>query len=906
MTATAGLLERVARLHRHALHAAVGGRPATVERALLQALRLLPPGLLPPGPQPSRPGPDGDLAAGPPPAERSAELALRARVLATLAFAEVELGNAEPGLALLREAVDIGDALAATGAADATLRGVLRGQHGLLLLRLGRLDESAEQLDLAVRSLDESLADDPRAAADPEVAAELTTELASALMNRGTLASHRGDLPAATGDLRRCIRLAEPVVAAKARHNLGHVISLTGDLPAALREMTAAREHLVGGLAGVAALDRARVLHAAGLLRDADAELDEAIRVLAGLRAGHDLAEARLERARVALSGGRLVDARRLAADAREHFAARDSATWAATAELIELYCRLSDYDTGEQDTGPARDIAVAAERLAGELAGHGLDEDAHTARLITVAALSRAGDPQLARRHLAAAGRPGAARIGTRLLDRLTRAELAAASGRPVAADTQLRAGLRELRDYQAGFGSLDLRTAAAVHGSRLAGLGVRRALADYHRDHRAERVLAWSERARAVAVRLPEVRPPADPQAGALLAELRQVRMHLRDGELAGSPVAGLRARRAELERTIRQRAWLAPGAARRPADRPVRLTQVRTALTGPDGGTVVCYLVADARLAALVITAGSPRVIELGSPVVVTELVQRLRADLDSAARRTLPPGLRRAVRASLVAGLRRLDAAIWRPLGVPADGGRVLVVPTGALAAAPWTALAGLRGRAVAVAPSVGWWLAARSRAADGARAGVLLVAGPGVERAEDEIAGAAAAWSHTGVPPATLTGTAATGAGVLAAGADRALLHIAAHGNHQADNPLFSSIELADGPLSGYDLPADLPPHIVLSACDLGLSVVRPGDEPLGMTAALLHGGASVVVAGVGRVADDTAHDVLVGYHRLLAGGGRLTPAQALARALAQSDADTPERPAPLVCFGAGW
>ena len=32
-----------------------------------------------------------------------------------------------------------------------------------------------------------------------------------------------------------------------------------------------------------------------------------------------------------------------------------------------------------------------------------------------------------------------------------------------------------------------------------------------------------------------------------------------------------------------------------------------------------------------------------------------------------------------------------------------------------------------------------------------------------------------------------------------------MLHVAAHGRHSADNPLFSGLELADGPWFGYDI-----------------------------------------------------------------------------------------------------
>ena len=84
-----------------------------------------------------------------------------------------------------------------------------------------------------------------------------------------------------------------------------------------------------------------------------------------------------------------------------------------------------------------------------------------------------------------------------------------------------------------------------------------------------------------------------------------------------------------------------------------------------------------------------------------------------------------------------------------------------------------------------------------------------------------------------------------------------LVHVAAHGRHQRESPLFSSIRLADGPVVGYDLDRvpDPPQQVVLSACDLGQATVRPGDEALGLTRALLHSGTSTVISGVAKVSD---------------------------------------------------
>ena len=109
-----------------------------------------------------------------------------------------------------------------------------------------------------------------------------------------------------------------------------------------------------------------------------------------------------------------------------------------------------------------------------------------------------------------------------------------------------------------------------------------------------------------------------------------------------------------------------------------------------------------------------------------------------------------------------------------------------------------------------------------------------------------------------------------------------LAHLAAHGHHDQENFLFSRLDLADGPLMAYDIQqlAAAPRHVVLSSCDVGRTVVRPGEEILGFTAALLYIGTATVTASVTRVGDDDAVGTMTAYHRLLAAGTR--PAEALA------------------------
>ena len=67
-----------------------------------------------------------------------------------------------------------------------------------------------------------------------------------------------------------------------------------------------------------------------------------------------------------------------------------------------------------------------------------------------------------------------------------------------------------------------------------------------------------------------------------------------------------------------------------------------------------------------------------------------------------------------------------------------------------------------------------------------------------------------------------------------------LVHVAAHGRFRADNPMFSALEMADGPLMVHDLEQlrRAPHRIVLSACDSGIMVPVGAGELLGLASAV--------------------------------------------------------------------
>ncbi|HUC27737.1 MAG TPA: CHAT domain-containing protein, partial [Streptosporangiaceae bacterium] len=197
----------------------------------------------------------------------------------------------------------------------------------------------------------------------------------------------------------------------------------------------------------------------------------------------------------------------------------------------------------------------------------------------------------------------------------------------------------------------------------------------------------------------------------------------------------------------------------------------------------------------------------------------------------------------------------------------------------------------------VCPSAAMWLTAkrRSRSAPSGTGQAVLVAGPDLQHAGKEVTEIAKA--YPGCRP--LLAAEATVDTTLHALDGAPLAHLAAHGHHDQQNVLFSSLDLADGPLMAYDIQAlsAAPRHAVLSACDVGRTVVRPGEEVLGFTAALLYIGTATVISSVTRVADDDAMGVMTAYHRALATGAR--PAEALATAAAAAPTSS------FICFGAG-
>jgi CHAT domain-containing protein len=112
--------------------------------------------------------------------------------------------------------------------------------------------------------------------------------------------------------------------------------------------------------------------------------------------------------------------------------------------------------------------------------------------------------------------------------------------------------------------------------------------------------------------------------------------------------------------------------------------------------------------------------------------------------------------------------------------------------------------------------------------------------------------------------------------------------------------LFSRLDLVDGPLFAHETArlARPPEQVVLAACELAMSHIRPGEEALGFAGALLASGVRTVVGAISRVGDRAAADAMADLH------SRLSSGTSPALALAESTAVDPLR-RPFLCLGAG-
>ncbi len=242
------------------------------------------------------------------------------------------------------------------------------------------------------------------------------------------------------------------------------------------------------------------------------------------------------------------------------------------------------------------------------------------------------------------------------------------------------------------------------------------------------------------------------------------------------------------------------------------------------------------------------------------------------------------------------LRALGNLAIRPLDIPKGTKRLLLSPDGVLCTAPLPLC--LRGRDdvpdvvdVAMVPSGTVYRMLRAERARTGK-GVLALADPdyGVapEAAAQGLYGRGRAFHRlaesraevarfAGKDDVPLLGGDATEARVRGAAAAKqgrwSAIHLACHGLLNLESPLLSSLAVTagkddDGYLTGAEivrlrLPADL---VVLSACDTARGRVVRGEGMYGLARAFMCAGAPRVVAGLWKVDDRAARELMTRFH----------------------------------------
>lgn len=739
--------------------------------------------------------------------------------------------------------------------ADDGVRSLLQ-MRAMVLKSLGRLDEAMASYVQALPLV--------RAAGDRR-------ELAVLLGNRGVLHLFRADTAAAQADLEEADAIFAAIGADLSRaimaHNLGYAATLRGDVPLALRRYDEAEAGYARHREIPLELwrDRCELLLEVGLTAEAQEAAGRAVRAAAARHEPAELAEARLRLAQAALAEGDAVTAFGLARGAARALARQGRPGAAALARWTRLGAALA--------LDPAAVGAGALRRAAADLEVAGWKGAALEARLAAGRAAAASGRVAAADEDLRLAGR---ARSAGPMWHRQTGWH-AEALRRAVGGDRSgaLRAaarGMAVVDQHRAALGATDLRAGASRRVTALAATGMELA-AD---GGRPATVLRWAELTRAAALLHPPARPADDEQVAAALGELRLVVRQRQEAVAHERTDRALLRRQLALEDRVRTLVRQAQG------PNPAGLARVDIdAILGCLGDrALVEFAAVRGRLLAVVAAGGRLRVHRLGELApVVAELDHLLFALRRMSTGRPDPSGARRA---RLLAAARRLDDAVLAPLAADIGDRPLVLVATEALHGLPWAVLPSCRARALTVCPSATLFHRVSAAGPPAPPDTALLVAGPRLAHAAVEVREIAAGYAR----PRVLTGPAAQASAVLAAAPAVPLVHLAAHGSFRRDNPLFSAVELVDGPLTGYDLERlpRSPDRAVLSACETGRPAAVAGGEVLGLAATLLGIGVRSVVAPLLPISDAATVPVMTRLHAGLR-AGRST-ADALADAIA--------------------
>ncbi len=453
------------------------------------------------------------------------------------------------------------------------------------------------------------------------------------------------------------------------------------------------------------------------------------------------------------------------------------------------------------------------------------------------------------------------------------------------------------------------DLRVRIPTEESKIAFLADKSAIFDRlialesgKRRPSVEQLFDWMERSRAQTFR-DRLRSPAFYLEGISSPELLRLRkriawLHTRIARLELGSAAD-RARAGELRRELHtaEESWARQWRRRReessgwrgtsvflPSAPPPGLGELEAAL--PRGWAFLGYhLGPDSALALVATREGATWVaLDPRTRAKTARLADRLDLQWAAAAADAVTGGrAARVMQAGADLLLAELHRLLWAPVSRIAPGGirRWVISPHGPVHRIPLHALRGGEGYLIenadiSLTPSGRIWLESGGAGAAGAPgegtrrawvAGVPSEDLPGVRAEVARVSRHLRGWDvRRDLAPTRET---------MRTEAERcALIHLAAHGSLRPDNPAYSFVELADGPLFVHDLATFRTggASVVLSACSSGRGQAPAGDEWIGLARGFLQTGARAVVASLWPVHETPTLELMEAFYEGFAAG----------------------------------
>ena len=663
--------------------------------------------------------------------------------------------------------------------------------------------------------------------------------VAEALLGRGLMFSYLGRHDDAVADLDLAKsafdELDDQIGVGQAAWNGALATLMRGDPARAVTEFDAAAEFLdgLGFPVDLFRGDQCQALFAVGLHEEA-VELGERCVAAFDLAAEEseseskarnvlDAASRRLELCQAHARVGDLDAAERHAQQAESAFAAQGQRLRQRHAELVLL-------DISYQRGLAPSSVAERSREIFDSLRGGGQAEWQSMALLLEARSYAALDDHRRAHAVLAQVGRRY--RSTMQELERLQlAADLDLRAGKHGAALRRCRRALRLVSDGPRLGGTSFVEAAVTRHVQRATETG----LAALLRSGRSRDALDFADQAELAlyAHRRPRETPALVAEYRSLSAAIDEAINDLRDP----SEIIERRSRVAQQIRATQ-----------------TELHDVKTPITsGHDRDRwVLRWVVADDQVWEIEQRAGRTTSRPIAPVAAVTTLMDELMFVLRQA---MFSSGSRDVV--SEVA--EQLDALLGRP-GKDYDA-QMHLVPSSQLPSVAYGLLPSLAG--------VRWarGFALPALATPSSAAGVTVVGGARLEHAATEAELVASLYPDT----TPLSGDDATIASVLEAIGASGTVHIAAHSTLEPADPMFSSIELADGPayLHEFESLASVPLTMVLASCDSAREG-RVGTSSVGLASGLVRSGIETVI-GTALVIPDCAEttEAMAELHRCL-------------------------------------